>query len=512
MNLIGLDIGTTGCKAVVFSEAGEPIGSAYREYGIDADPNGKAEQDPELVWDLCVVVLAGAVSAAAARIGRAPEVSALGLSVQGDAVIPLDAAGSPVHPAILGMDYRSAPQAASCGERFGAEALFRRTGMRPHALNSLCKILWLRENRPEVWRRTARVVTYADFVADRLLGRKGAWFIDRTMASRTMAWNRERGDWDDALLADLGLSRSLFSTAVPSGTVLGDLDPELARASGLSGRAAVVAGGHDQPCGAVGSGTLEDGEAVVSSGTAEVLSATFSPDADFAPLYNGFYPCYEAASPGRRFTFALNHVGGLLLRWYRDTWGAAEVAEAARTGADPYAVMDAGMPAGLSPVMFLPHLNGAGTPTCDPLSRGAVVGLTLATGRGDVAKAMLECLAFELAINLEALSAAGVAVDRLTAVGGGAKSPAWLQIKADVLGVPIRTLACKESGCLGAAIIAGAGAGVYTSIAEGVGRAVRRESIYEPDPERVSAYAERFSLYRELHGALRPIHARMGPA
>ena len=508
-NLIGLDIGTTGCKAVVFSEDGRVSGSAYREYGIDTDGAGKAEQDPELVWRLCREVLAKAVAGSTEKVGKVPDVVALGLSVQGDAIIPLDGNGKPVHPALLGMDYRSAPQAAACEARFGGEALFKRTGMRPHAINSLCKVLWLRESRPDLWARTARVVTYADFISDRLLGGGKGWFIDLTMASRTMAWNLAAGDWDDGLLGELGLSRSLFSDAVPSGTELGILDADLARAFGLAGQVSLVAGGHDQPCGAVGAAVLKDGDAVVSSGTAEVLSTTFSSRADPSSLYSGYYPCYQSALPDRRFTFALNHVGGLLLRWYRDTWCAAESAEALKTGRDAYALIDEGMPAGPSPVMFLPHLNGAGTPSCDPFSRGAVVGLTLATTRGDVAKAILECLAFELALNVEALSAAGVRIDRLSAVGGGAKSPVWLAIKADILGVPIRTLECKEAACLGAAIIAGTGSGVYTSIAEGIRRAVRFEAVYEPDSVSAAAYAERYAVYRNLYGALKPIYERM---
>ena len=509
MHLIGLDVGTTGCKAVVFTAQGDVEGSAFREYGIATDRTGKAEQDAAAVWLLAREALGEAVQAARARLGAAPAVAALSLSTQGDAIIPLDGGGEPVHPAILGMDYRSAPQARACEERFGALALYRRTGMRPHAINSLCKVLWLREARPEAWARTRRVVTYADFV----LGRLGApGFIDHTMASRTMAWDLARGCWADDLLAELGLSRSLFSEAVPTGRAVGRLDPALARELGLSPSVLVVAGAHDQPAGAVGAGVLEDGEAVISTGTAEVLATTFAPGpGGEAPgaLCDGYYPCYAAALPGRHFTFSLNHVGGLLLRWYRDTWAAAEVEAARQAGRDPYDVILEGLPAGPSPVLFLPHLNGAGTPSCDAASMGAIVGLTLATSRADVARAILECQSYELLQNLTALTAAGIRVSRVTAVGGGARSKVWLQVKADVLGVPLRTLAGKEAACLGAAVFAGAGAGVYPSIAEGSRRTVRFDATFTPDPAAHAAHAARFDVYRELHGALRPIHARL---
>ena len=159
--------------------------------------------------------------------------------------------------------------------------------------------------------------------------------------------------------------------------------------------------------------------------------------------------------------------------------------------------------------MVLPHLNGAGTPSCDPLSMGAVVGLTLATTRPEIAKAIIECQSYELALNLEALTKAGVAVRRLAAVGGGAKSAEWLQTKADVLNVPIHTLEVPEAGCLGAAIFAGTGAGVYNSVAEGARQVVRFRSVHEPDPEANAAYMRRLMVYRELHDALRPIHERL---
>jgi xylulokinase len=501
MTLIGLDVGTTGCKAVVFSEEGEPLGSAYREYGIDTDNSGKAEQDTGLVWRLSTSVLAEAVERAGA-----PEIAGLSLSVQGDAIIPLGADGEPIYPAILGMDYRSAPEAEACAARFGAEALFARTGMRPHPLNSLSKILWLRAKRPEVWARTRKVATYADFI----LGRLGApGFIDLTMASRTMAWDIGRGDWADDLLGELSLDRSLFSTPVATGTVCGRLDPALARELGVTGPAALVAGAHDQPAGALGAGVLEDGDAVVSTGTAEVLSTTFVNRSGASGLFAGYYPCTLSALPGRYFTFSLNHVGGLMLRWHRDLFGLAEVLEAERQGCDPYDAILSNLPAGPSPAMVLPHLNGAGTPTCDPFSMGAFVGLTLATRREDIVKAIIECQTYELALNLKALLAAGVEVRRLTAIGGGARSEAWLRTKADVLALPVRTVEVAEAGCLGAAIFAGVGTGAYKSAVEGVRRAVRFKLEYKPDMDAHAAYARRFDLYKDLHGALRPIHERL---
>jgi xylulokinase len=205
------------------------------------------------------------------------------------------------------------------------------------------------------------------------------------------------------------------------------------------------------------------------------------------------------------FTFALNHVGGILLRWWRDEFAAAEVAAAAATAQDPYQLIDASLPVGPSPVMVLPHLNGTGTPWCDLDARGAIVGLSLATTRHDVAKALLEGLAFELRINLDTMRACGIEVGELVAVGGGAKSAVWLQLKAEILGRPIRTLRCREAACLGAALLAGVGSGVYGSLEEAVARAVVVDREFEPDPGMTGRYLERFEVYQRLYPALKGV-------
>ena len=456
MNLIGLDVGTTGCKAVLVSEDGEVLGAGYREYGIATDASGKAEQDAEEVWRLCLQALRTATDAAALRCGRRPEVAALSLSAQGDAIIPLDRSGVADRSACLGMDYRSAPAGARL------RGPLRRRAAVPADRHAAAPDQ-LAVQGPVAPRGAARgMVSHGSRRDLRRLhpGAAGGARMDRR--NHGLA-DHGLGPGDTAAgptvsSAELGLASSLFARAVPSGTVIGRLAPTLARELGLAGEVQLVSGAHDQVAGAVGAGVLEEGEAVISTGTAEVLSTTFVSAGAPPALYSGFYPCYASALPGRRFTFALNHVGGLLLRWYRDTWAAAEVAEAASSGRDPYEVILSGLPAGPSPVLFLPHLNGAGTPTCDTLSMGAIVGLTLSTDRADVVRAMLECQSLRAAAQPGSPHPAAISVRRVTAVGGGARSPVWLQVKADVLGIPVRTIRVNEAACLGAAVLAGAGA------------------------------------------------------
>jgi xylulokinase len=498
MLLLGLDLGTTGCKAIVFDADGRLRARAFREYGVVYNAPAKAEQDAEHVWTFAKEAL----REVAAQAGE-PPIRALSVSVQGDAIIPVDREFTALHPAILGMDYRSAAQARRCEELFGGFELFQRTGMRPHPMNSLTKVLFLRERAPAVFSRAWKIVTYADFI----LGKLGAEaVIDHTMASRTMAFDLGAKAWDRGIHAGLDLDPGLWSSPVPSGTVVGTLRPALATELGLPRDLALVTGGHDQTCAALGAGVVRAGVGVVSTGTAEVLSTALNSPALTRAVFDGFYPCYCHAKSGLCFTFALNHTAGILLRWWRDHFAAVEVADATARGLDPYQVIDERMPEEPSPVTVVPHWNGSGTPTCDLEAKGAIVGLTLATTRHDIAKAILEGLCFELRTNLDTLQAAGVPVAELVAVGGGARSPRWLQLKADILGRPVRTLISPDAACLGAALLAGTATGAYPSLDDAVRRTVAFGREFAPQPAAVARYAERYATYRHLYPALRSLN------
>jgi xylulokinase len=305
----------------------------------------------------------------------------------------------------------------------------------------------------------------------------------------------------------LNLDPALWSKPVPSGVIVGTLRPSLATELGLPPQLALVAGGHDQTCAGLGAGLVREGLGVVSTGTAEVLSTAFDRPRLNRSMFEGFYPCYHHAKAGMYFTFGLNHTAGILLRWWRDQFASAEVATAAARGVDPYQLIDEFLPDVPSPVFLVPHFNGSGTPACDLEARGAVVGLTLATTRHEVAKALLEGLCFELRGNLDALQAAGLSVRQLTAVGGGAKSSRWLQLKADVLGHPIRTLRCPEAACLGAALLAGTAVGLYASLTEAVARTVASAREFAPRADHACYYTERWHAYRKVVAALRPLRS-----
>jgi sugar (pentulose or hexulose) kinase len=210
------------------------------------------------------------------------------------------------------------------------------------------------------------------------------------------------------------------------------------------------------------------------------------------------------------FTFSLNHVGGLLLRWYRDNFSDAEVLEARSKNLDPYQLMIDKIPPGPSNIMFLPHMNGSGTPWCDMGSKGAIIGLTMSSTRHHIVRAILESQSYELRININNLEKAGIEINRFIAVGGGSRSDTWLQIKSNILNKIIYTLKNKEAACLGAAILAGYGAGVFKSLEEGVERTVRTDRVFHPDKSNVKEYMKKFAIYTKIYPTLKKINKELG--
>ena len=495
MSILGLDIGTTGCKAMVFAADGAVLSQARREYTIQTPRPAWAEQDAEQVWALAWQCLREAIAAAPSD----PPV-ALALSCQGEAVIPVDAAGRALRPAILGMDTRTTAENGWLAETFGAGELFRRTGMPLHTINTLPKLLWLQRHEPALWRDAHQFLLYEDFFLRRLGGEA---VISTCLASRTQMMNLLSGDWDDEILAQCAIERRRLARPAPvAGGVVGRLRPDLARDLGLSGELLLVSGGHDQACAALGSGVIRPGLAMVSTGTAEVVEVAMASPALAPSLRDGGISVYRHVVPGLYVAMTLNHSGGLLLRWFRDTLGRWEMEQAATSGADAYDLLLRDAPPGPTGLLLLPHFAGSGTPTLDVHSKGAILGLTFATTKAEIAKAALEGLTLELRTNLDLLRAAGVEIAELYAVGGGARSALWLQLKADICTVPLRVPAVTDAACLGAALLAGTAAGIYTDLATAVQRTVRWRSRILPDPATVAAYDARFSLFRQAYPLL----------
>jgi len=497
MKCMGIDVGTTGVKAAVFDEAGSILGYGFQNYGILFSEGKCAEQDAEHVWACTKKTMAAAAAAAG------PDIAAISLSTQGDAVIPIDRDRNALHPAILGMDYRTEAEADRCAALFGDKALFKKTGMRPHPLNSLTKMMWLQEHRPGIRDRLYKYTTYADYILLKLGADEPV--IDLSMASRVMALDLASKEWDPDILDKTGIGAELLSKAVPSGVAVGKLARAISEETGIRPGAVIVTGGHDQPCAALGAGVTQEGIALDSHGTAEVLSTAFETAQLGDCMYSSYFPCTYHVVPNRFFSFALNHTGGILLQWLRDNFCGPDVEQAKFLNIDPYTYMIESAPEGPASVMILPHFNGSGTPWCDLKSKGAILGLTMDTTRQDVIKAVLDSLTYEMKINLERLGEAQVEIRRLRCVGGAAKSAKWMQLKADILGCTVETLAVREAACLGAAMLAASAAGAYASPMEALAM-VQLDQRFEPNVISRQLYENKYRTYCKIYDTLKQLN------
>jgi xylulokinase len=501
MHFVGLDIGTTGCRAAIFSETGALVSNASREYTVDIPQPSWAEQDAENVWRLTQDALVEAISTA--QINR---VAAVGLSVQGETVIPVDKQGGAIRPAVLGMDSRSGEQNAWLRQRFGGRHLFEHTGMPVHTVNTLPKLLWLKQHEPDMWARADRFLLYEDFLINKMTGQA---VISRCLASRTQIFDITNDCWSPEILEALELEPDRLATVKPSGVAVDSMHPEVAKSLGLANAPLVVTGGHDQACGALGVGLVRPGLAMDSTGTAEVVEVALDAPVLNEKLYQGDISVYAHVVPELYLAMTLNHSGGLVLRWFRDTFGQEEMQEARASGLDAYELLLQDASPEPSSLLLLPDFAGSGTPTFDTASKGAILGLTFGTNKTELAKAILEGLTFELRLNLDLLKDAGVIIDELRAIGGGTRSELWLQLKADICGVPVVAPRITEAASWGAALLAGAAAGHFSSAAEASEEMLHLDRRFEPNPKRMARYEERYELYREVYPALMNIHHRM---
>lgn len=501
MHLIGLDIGTTGCKAALFAMDGSLITSAVREYPVDIPHPGWAEQDAEAVWRLAQETLRTVIHNSGAQ-----DVQAIGLSVQGEAVIPVDRDGNALRPAILGMDTRTGEQNSWLRQRFGPDYLFQHTGMPIHTINTSPKLLWIKQATPEVWAQAEHFLLYEDFLIRKMTGQAA---ISRCLASRTQMYDLHADGWSPEILEALELDPSRLAPIYPSGTVIGEMQSELAGSLGFSKAPLVVTGGHDQACGALGVGLTRPGLSMVSTGTAEVIEVALGIPAVNDTLAQGNISIYAHVVPGLYLAMTLNHSGGLILRWFRDNFCQEEKRLAADSGQDAYDLILQGSSLEPSPLLLLPHFAGSGTPHFDTASKGAILGLTFASTKADLAKAILEGLTFELRYNLEVLQRGQVEIQELRAIGGGSRSKLWLQMKADITGIKVVSPRVPEAASWGAALLAGMGAGCYPSIQGASEATLQLVQTFTPDPLRKRRYDERYALYKDVYSSVSPVHHRM---
>ncbi len=496
MSLMGVDIGSTGAKAVVFNADGQVLAQSYQEYDELHPRPGFFELDPQQVWEAFV-----AVTGEAAATCREP-VQALAISAQGEAFVPVDEHGEFLYGSILSYDGRAEQQVRQLAERLGERQIFQITGMPIHPSFTLPKLMWLRDNEPQVHAATHKYLLWPDVICCKL-GLPVR--LDWSLAGRTMAFDITKRSWSEPVLEAAGISPELLAEPIRPGEVIGQLPANAAQLLGLSTECVVVAGGHDQPMNALGAGIIGEGLAVDGMGTVECVTVAFTEPVLTEAMLSHGYCCYPHVAGDMYVSLAFNYSSGSLLRWFRDNFAEADRIRAAEQGRDVYEIILEGLPDGPTGLLVVPYFAGAGTPYMDARARGTMVGMTSATDRKSFIKALLEGVCLDLRLNLESLKQAGVEVSRLRATGGGSKSPYWLQLKADITGRQVVTINVVESGCQAGAILGGVATGVYESLQQAVEWLVHEQVVYEPRPAMYESYQHYFQLYQQLWPAVREI-------
>jgi xylulokinase len=494
--IIAHDLGTTGNKASLHHDDGRLVTAVTVSYGVYFGDGGVAEQDPEDWWNAVVE----ATRTLVARSGVRPaEITGLTVSGQMMGAVLLDSDFLPVRPAIIWADTRSIPQTAVLERSIGQERAYSMLGHRINPTYSLEKVMWVRDNEPETFARVRHFCVAKDFVVQRLTGRLAT---DRSDASGTNAWDQGAGAWSGEILDAAGLDASIFPEVLDSTTVVGTLTPQAASATGLDRETRVVLGGGDGPIAAVGAGIVapEDG-AYVCLGTSSWIS--FASD---TPVYDPLMRTmtFDNVVPGSYVPTATMQAGGAAMQWVNELV-SAEPSSASLAALVADASTASGSGGGL---YFLPYLLGERSPYWNPDAAGAFIGISRHHGRAEMARAVLEGVAFNLRTCIRAFREAGASVDRIDAIGGGAASDVWLQIMADVWGVPVRRRTIvEEANSLGAAVTAAVGLGLVDDF--GAARGLSTVTAeFTPDPARHDDYSLRHELFVDGYESLAPWFAK----
>lgn len=492
MSLMGIDVGTGGCKAVVFSPEGRILSSAYREYAFASPEPGWGQLESLAVW----AKIREAIAEAAGSCSE--QVTALSVTSLGESLVPVTRKREVLGDSLLLFDPRGDEFLEDLGGRMDQETLYRISGNTLGSPYSLTKLMWIKRNWREVYEQADVFLFWSAFVAF-MLGAEPA--ADYSLANRSLLFDVDRADWSETLLSWSGLDRDKLPDAVPSGTVIGRVSRRAAEELGLPEGAAICAGAHDQCANALGSGVTEEGDAMFGMGTYLCIVPVFARRPPPRVMIERGLNTEHHARPDRFVSFIYNQCGSVV-RWYRDTFAAEEHHRAQAEGEDVYERLFAELPEDPAAVTVLPHFAFMGPPEFISDASGVIAGLRLGTRRGDILKGILEGSIFSLKESVSTLPGAGIHPGRYRAVGGGSRSEAWVRLCADVLGCPFERMDVTEAGALGAAILAGTGTGVYSSLAEGSEATVRVRDRFEPEAARVSLYAERYHSYLHLWSLL----------
>ena len=493
MSLMGIDIGTTGTKAIAFSEDGKILASSYLEYNLLFPKKGWVEFDVTSMWEKIFNVIQKINSSE--KVKKDP-VTALSVSTIGESFTPIDKKGNTLYNTIYSTDTRSVKELEYIFTKISAKDLYNITGLTPSFITALNKILWIKNNLPSIYLKTKKIL----FTEDLLFHKLGIidTKIDYSLCSRTLFFDIRTKKWSSKILDECDLDINLFSEPYPSGYEIGYVNNETAKLLGFKKKVSVVTGGHDQPCAALGVGAIESGIASDGMGTVEcIATATDKLIINNKLLRNGFPIQIHVVNNMYTILAGILSVGSVV-KWYRDVLAHEEMQEAKEKSSNVYDIIFSKLNFKPSGLYLLPYFSASGSPYWDPVPRGTICGLSLTTKKEDIFQAIIEGLVFEVALNIELLEKAGVNIKELRAVGGSAKRDYWLKLKSSILNKPIKQMDITEAGCLATMMLAGSATGKF-SIAEAQKNFVKVGKEFHPDPKITELYNKHYERYKKIY-------------
>ena len=501
--LLGIDLGTSGTRSVLFDTEGQVVCAKSAEYPLYQPHNGWAEQNPQDWWEAAVATLSYVVR----ESGVDPrQIAALGISGQMHGLVMLDEMGEVLRPCIIWADQRTGAECGDITRAVGAERLIEITANPALTGFTASKIMWVKKHEPEIYKRCRHILLPKDYLRYKLTGDFATEVSD---ASGMQLLDVPKRQWSQEVLDKLGIPRELLARVYESPEVTGHISPEAARLTGLAQSTLVVGGAGDNAAAAVGTGTVTDGRAFTTIGTSGVVYAHTD---TLAIDPKGRVHTFCCAVPGAWHVMGVMQAAGLSKRWIRDTCCEKEVALAERMDEDPYVLLDRlaeASPVGANRLLFLPYLMGERTPHLNPDCRGGFIGLSAMHSKGDLIRAVMEGVSFGLKDGLDVLSGMGVQPGSMLLTGGGAKSPFWRQMLADIFDCQVKTIHSAEGPALGVALLAGVGAGIYHSVPDACQRLISLEGSISPGPERARVYAAYHRVYQRLYPALKEVWAEL---
>jgi xylulokinase len=499
MLILGLDIGTSGCKAIAFDKNWNMTAYSYREYDLINVGKNKLDLEAETVWER----LSEAIIEVNSIVG-AGKIEAIAVSAIGDVIIPLDEKGSTVRPCIIDFDPRGKDEINSFLDDFSAEKLFKITGMPPLHINSLAKILWIKNNEHGIYKKIHRWATFEDYILQKL-GVKPA--VSYSLAARTMLFDIHSKSWSKDILDAIGVDESRLAEPVRSGTVISKIDDGIAKKLGFSSDVTACSGGHDMFLATVGAGLDidEPGTALNIVGTMEGIVVLMKEPRLNKEMLENLYPCFPGFN--EFVSLSINMTSGSILKWYRDLFSKI-VVDKIDSNKNVYDLLlknvDHSSPGEL---LLIPHFSGICNPVFNPDSKGTLHGLSLYTGFNDLIQGIIEGLCYEMRMQIQGFERAGIPINRLKIVGGGSRSDKWLQMKSNITGLEIISSSLHEASATGAAALGGSAVGIIDDPYKVSKYQNGIEKTFLPSLKAKKKFDEKYFRYQKLYKSIKIFEA-----